>query len=104
MALDRDVVDLRDVDGAAARTRLLAVDGARGARARDRGAAADEARDARVKPRGGKELERGEHAAIDQARLDVPAAAAVDRDMRVLEDPVLELLLAHQQDLPDRRV
>src|SRR3712207_7249921 len=37
------------------------------------------------------------------ARADVAPAAAVDVDARVGEDAALERLLAHEQDLADRR-
>src|ERR1044072_4872537 len=36
--------------------------------------------------------------------LDVAPAAVVDRDVRAAQDPCLQRLLAHQQDLADRRV
>src|SRR6185312_14866607 len=60
--------------------------------------------DRRLQAAGGEELERGEDAAVDLAGLDVAAAAVVDLDVRAAEDPLLQRLLAHQQDLADRRV
>ena len=59
--------------------------------------------DRRPHARRGEELERGEHAPVDAAAADVAAAAAVDLDPRVAEDAALEVGLAHEQDLADRR-
>ena len=60
--------------------------------------------DRRLQAAEAQELERGEHAAVDDAGADVAAAAAVDVDARVREDGALQRLLAHHQDLPDGRV
>ena len=62
-----------------------------------------QARDRRLEAGGGEELERGEHAAVDLPEAHVAAAAAVDLDARVGEDALDQRLLAHQQDLADRR-
>ena len=59
--------------------------------------------DGRVEAGGDEELERGQHAAVDRAGLDVLAAAVVDLDARVGEHALDQRLLAHQQDLADRR-
>jgi hypothetical protein len=59
--------------------------------------------DGRGAGRSGEVLERREDAAVDRAGADVVAAAGVDVDARVGEHAALEGLLAHQQDLADRR-
>src|SRR3954470_9299690 len=98
MADDRDPVDRRDVDGGAGRV-LADV-----ARRSEVAVAAVQRADRRLEAARGEELERREHAAVDVARLDVAAAAGVDPDVRAVEYAPLQRLLAHQQDLADRRV
>ena len=66
--------------------------------------AALECRDGRVEARVGEVLERGEHAAVDLAGLDVLAPARVDVHARVAQHTLLELLLRQQQHLADREV
>jgi hypothetical protein len=60
--------------------------------------------DRRAQAAGGEELERREDAAIDAPAADVALAAAVDLHARVLDDALLELGLAHEQQLADGRV
>src|SRR6185436_14006501 len=74
------------------------------ARRRQVAVAAVQRADRRLQAAVGEELERGEHPAIDVARLYVAPAAAVDLDRGAVEDALLQRLLAHQQDLADRRV
>ncbi len=97
VAHDRHAVDRGDVDRRARRV-LGHV-----ARGRQVGVAAAQRGDGRLEPGGDEELERGQHAAVDLAAADVRAPAAVDLDVRVGEDALRERLLAHQQDLADRR-
>ena len=59
------------------------------------------ARDGRAQTRAGQVLEDDQDALVDQAALDVLAAAVVDVDARVGEDRAAELLLGHQQHLAD---
>src|SRR4051812_2073583 len=98
VADDRDPVDRGDVDGVARRV-LADV-----ARRREVAVAAVQRADGRLQTAGGEELERREDAAVDVSGLDVAPAAVVDLDVRAVEDPLLQRLLAHQQDLADRRV
>ena len=98
VAEDRDAVDLGDVDRVAGRV-VRDVAGRR-----VEAVAALERRDGRRKPRLGEVLERGEHAAVDLAGLDVLAAARVDLDPLVGEHALLEQRLRQQQDLADREV
>ena len=66
--------------------------------------AAVQAGDGRLQAVGGEEDDHGEHAAVDDARLDVAAAAGVDLDALVVQDAALQVLLAHEQELADARV
>src|SRR3981081_1036986 len=65
---------------------------------------ADQAADAGLESGRRQELQGGQHPPVDQAGPDAETPASVDRDVRALEDAVLALILAHQQDLPDRGV
>ena len=53
------------------------------------------------RPEADEELDHAEDPAVDQAGLDVAAAARVDVDVRIGQHPVGQLLLGHQQDLAD---
>ena len=95
-AEDRLPVDLRDVDAVA--RRVLGDVAGLGEEAVP---AADRC-DGRLERIGGEELERGEHAPVDDAGEDVAPPARVDLDVRVGEDALGERVLAHEQDLADR--
>ena len=58
----------------------------------------------RLEAGGGEELERGQHAPVDRAGADVAGAAGVDVDARVGEHVAAQRVLAHQQDLAERRL
>ncbi len=98
VADDRRAVHRGDVHGAAGR--VLGDVAARGVDP----VAALQARHRRLQAACGEVLEQRQHAPVDDPRTDVLAPARVEVDVRVREHAALERLLAHQQDLADRRV
>src|SRR3954454_3941608 len=95
VALDRDPVDGGDVDrGAVGVRRDVARGGQVGVTAFERG-------DREAIALGDQVLHHRQDAAIDLAVLDVLATAGVDREGRVVQDPLLERRLRHQEDLAD---